>query len=88
MIIFIIISLICLQFAVAITTLKLITENAGREDFWESQFLLWTPAQFYKYNGKVNWFGAYFLAFLLLIFNTIPYLIRILCYLCCVGRKD
>lgn len=81
----VIVGWICLQIAVAIATLKIIAEVAGREDFWESQFLLWTPAQIYKYNRKVNWFGAYFLAFLLLIFNTIPYLIRILC---CIRRKN
>lgn len=79
---------LCFQIAFAIVTLKTIAEGVGIEDFWEFQFLLWTPAQIYKYNRKVNWFGAYFLAFLLLIFNTIPYLIRILCYLLCVGRKD
>ena len=84
----VIVGWICLQIAVAITTLKIIAESAGEKDFWKSQFLLWTPAQFYKYTGKVNWFGACFLAFLLLIFNPIPYLIRILCYLCCVGRKN
>ena len=78
----------CLQLFAAWTTFIILCESIGRKDFWEFQFFLWTPAQIYKYNKKVNWFGAYFLAFLLLIFNTIPYLIRILCYLCCVGRKD
>lgn len=80
--------LVCLQITFGVSAIAFLCEGVGREDFWESQFLLWTPAQIYKYNGKVNWFGAYFLAFLLLIFNTIPYLIRILCYLCCAGRKD
>ena len=85
---FIIIVYLCLQLITALATIIILYEGANTEDFWEFQFFLWTPAQIYKYNEKVNWFGAYFLAFLLLLFNTIPYLIRILCYLCCVGRKD
>ena len=84
----VIVGWVCLQIVLALVTIKTIEEGVGTEDFWECQWLLWTPAQIYKYNGKVNWFGAYFLAFFLLIFNTIPYLIRILCYLCCVGRKN
>ena len=84
----VIVGWICLQIVFAIITIKIIDENAGSEDFWKHQCFLWTPAQFYKYSKKVNWFGAYFLAFLLLLFNTVPYLIRILWYLCCVGRKD
>lgn len=78
----------CLQLIMAFLTIIIMAESIRNEDFWECQCFLWTPAQIYKYSKKVNWFGAYFLAFLLLLFNTVPYLIRILCYLCCVGRKD
>lgn len=84
-----IVTYIIIQFLFAIMTMLMVgLTGAPDVDFWETQPFLWTPAQIYKYNKKVNWVGAFFLAFLLLIFNTIPYLIRIFCYLFTVGRRN
>jgi hypothetical protein len=84
-----IITYIIIQFLFALMTVLILgfKENYS-VDFWEIQIFLWTPAQIYRYNKKINWVGAFFLAFLLLVFNTIPYLIRILCYLFTVGRRN
>ena len=80
---------IIIQFFIAFMTAIMVSfKGVPDVDFWEMQVFLWTPAQVYKYNKKVNWVGAFFLAFLLLIFNTIPYLIRIFCYLFTVGRRN